>query len=124
MLAGVLQRGSCQAETALPKDLRRVFVVSGDVAPLDHVRMQAAVQAFVDNSISKTINFPAGATEDQVAEAYFKAWELGCKGLTVYVTGSRDKVVLETRKVPGDTAAADRLTGRRPAKNRRRKRGR
>jgi ribonucleoside-diphosphate reductase alpha chain len=59
--------------------------------------MQAAMQAFVDNSLSKTVNFPAGATETDVATAYMLAWELGCKGITVYVTGSREKVVLETR---------------------------
>jgi ribonucleoside-diphosphate reductase alpha chain len=61
------------------------------------VRMQAAIQAFVDNSISKTCNFPENAKEEDVARAYFLAWELGCKGLTVYVTGSREKVVLETK---------------------------
>ena len=58
--------------------------------------MQAALQAFTDNAISKTVNFPAGATEEDVATAYMLGWKLGCKGLTVYVTGSRDKVVLET----------------------------
>jgi ribonucleoside-diphosphate reductase alpha chain len=63
----------------------------------EHVRMQGALQAFVDNSLSKTVNFPEGATEQDVATAYQLAWELGCKGITVYVTGSRDKVVLETK---------------------------
>jgi ribonucleoside-diphosphate reductase alpha chain len=58
--------------------------------------MQAALQAFVDNSLSKTVNFFEDATEADVATAYQLAWELGCKGITVYVTGSRDKVVLET----------------------------
>ena len=58
--------------------------------------MQAALQAFVDSSISKTINFPSTATPDDVARAFQLAWGLGCKGLTVYVTGSREKVVLET----------------------------
>jgi ribonucleoside-diphosphate reductase alpha chain len=60
--------------------------------------MQAALQAFVDASISKTINFPADATPYDVAQAFRLAWELGCKGLTVYVTGSREKVVLETEE--------------------------
>jgi ribonucleoside-diphosphate reductase alpha chain len=59
--------------------------------------MQAALQAFVDNSISKTINFPEGAALGDIADAYLLAWELGCKGITVYVTGSREKVVLETK---------------------------
>jgi ribonucleoside-diphosphate reductase alpha chain len=59
--------------------------------------MQGALQAFVDNSLSKTVNFPETATEEDVARAYMLAWELGCKGITVYVTGSREKVVLETK---------------------------
>jgi len=55
------------------------------------------LQAFVDNSLSKTVNFFEDATEADVATAYQLAWELGCKGITMYVTGSRDKVVLETK---------------------------
>jgi ribonucleoside-diphosphate reductase alpha chain len=88
--------GTCQEIAEVPEHLRRVFVVSGDVSAEEHVRMQAALQAFTDNAISKTVNFPATATEDDVATAYQLAWKLGCKGLTVYVTGSREKVVLET----------------------------
>ena len=89
--------GSCQTIEDLPEDLRHTFVVSSDISAEEHVRMQAAIQAFVDNSISKTCNFPEGATEEDVAKAYQLAWELGCKGLTVYVTGSRQVVVLETK---------------------------
>jgi ribonucleoside-diphosphate reductase alpha chain len=90
--------GSCQRIAEVPAGLRRVFVVANDIPAEEHVRMQAAIQAFVDNSISKTINFPEDATPDDVARAYHLAWRLGCKGLTVYVTGSRDKVVLETQQ--------------------------
>lgn len=89
--------GSVQDMTDLPEHLRHTFVVSSDISADEHVRMQAAIQAFVDNSISKTCNFPEGATEEEVAQAYLLAWELGCKGLTVYVTGSRQEVVLETK---------------------------
>jgi len=90
--------GSCQDVEEVPDEIRDVFVVAKDVAAEEHVRMQAALQAFVDASISKTINFPADATPDEVADAFKLAWNLGCKGLTVYVTGSRDKVVLETKE--------------------------
>jgi ribonucleoside-diphosphate reductase alpha chain len=88
--------GSCQDVEEVPEAVRRVFVVAQDIPAEEHVRMQAALQAFVDASISKTINFPADATLDDVAHAFMLAWELGCKGLTVYVTGSRERVVLET----------------------------
>ncbi len=92
----VLETGSCQGIESVSPEIQDVFVVSQDITAEEHVRMQAALQAFVDNSISKTINFPAGAQEEDVAMAYQLAWRLGCKGTTVYVTGSRDKVVLET----------------------------
>ena len=93
--------GTCQDLDDLPECLRHTFVVSSDITADEHVRMQAAIQAFVDNSISKTCNFPEGATEEDVAKAYMLAWETGCKGLTVYVTGSRQMVVLETKATRG-----------------------
>ena len=92
----VMEKGTCQGITQLPDEIRDAFVVSQDINAEEHVRMQAAMQAFVDNSLSKTINFPESATEEDIANAYLLAWELGCKGITVYVTGSRHKVVLET----------------------------
>ena len=64
--------------------------------PLIKADVQAALQAFVDSSISKTINFPSTAKQEDIARAFRLAWGLGCKGLTVYVTGSRARVVLET----------------------------
>ena len=75
----------------------QIIVLTTDGVWEAHNRVQAALQAFVDNSISKTINFPSSAEPEDVAQAYKLAWELGCKGITVYVTGSRDKVVLETK---------------------------
>ncbi len=90
--------GSCQEVEEVPPSIREVFVVAGDISAEEHVRMQAALQAFVDASISKTVNFPATATHDDVARAFRLAWKLGCKGLTVYVTGSRERVVLETEQ--------------------------
>ncbi len=96
IIAQVLEKGSCQGIELVPEDIRNAFVVSQDISAEEHVRMQAAMQAFVDNSLSKTINFPATASKEDIATAYLLAWELGCKGITVYVTGSRQKVVLET----------------------------
>ena len=108
IVAHVMERGTCQdlpasdearngnEAPAIPRAIRETFVVSQDITAEEHVRLQAAMQAFVDNSLSKTVNFPETATEEDVATAYLLAWELGCKGITVYVTGSRQKVVLET----------------------------
>jgi ribonucleoside-diphosphate reductase alpha chain len=93
----VMEAGTCQHVEEVPEHVRQAYAVSQDISADEHVRMQAAMQAFVDNSLSKTCNFPEGATVDEVAKAYLQAWELGCRGLTVYVTGSRQKVVLETR---------------------------
>jgi len=93
----VVEHGTCQDINDLPTAIRDVFVVSHDISAEEHVRMQGALQAFVDNSLSKTINFSAQAAPKDIANAYQLAWELGCKGITVYVAGSRDQVVLETK---------------------------
>jgi len=102
----VMNEGSCQNIITIPLEIRNTFVVSADITAEEHVRMQASLQAFVDNSLSKTINFPAYATTEDVANAYQLAWELGCKGITVYVTGSRENVVLETH-----ATAKEKLSG-------------
>jgi ribonucleoside-diphosphate reductase alpha chain len=91
--------GTCQDVSLVPEAIRNVFVVAGDITPEEHVRMQAAMQAFVDNSLSKTINFPETATIEEVGKAYFLAWKLGCKGITVYIAGTREQVVLETKEI-------------------------
>ena len=85
----VVKVGSIQHIEELPEDLRDTFVVSMDMPGEDHVKMQAAFQKHVDNSISKTINFPNSATKDDIRESYIQAWKLGCKSCTVYRDGSR-----------------------------------
>lgn len=79
----------------LPQWLVDVFKASGDLTWKEHVSMQSVLQLYVDSSISKTINFPAGTNEQEVMEAYQYAYEVGCKGITVYVAGSRDLEVLQ-----------------------------
>jgi ribonucleoside-diphosphate reductase alpha chain len=98
ILQQVAVTGSCQNVELIPEEIRRVFVVSSDVSVDQHVMMQAALQAFTDNAISKTINFPADASRDDVRKAYLDGWKKGLKGMTVYVTGSRKTVVLETKE--------------------------
>jgi ribonucleoside-diphosphate reductase alpha chain len=97
ILKEIVETGTCQQIEELPARVRNVFAVSQDVMADEHILMQASIQAFIDNSISKTCNFPENATKEDVANAYLQGWEFGCKGLTVYVTGSRQEVVLETK---------------------------
>jgi ribonucleoside-diphosphate reductase alpha chain len=67
---------------------------SSDIDYLNKVRMQGAIQQWVDHSISVTINMPENVTEDTVENCYFEAWRSGCKGITVYREGSRDGVLI------------------------------
>jgi ribonucleoside-diphosphate reductase alpha chain len=106
VISKMMDTGTCKDIPGVPAEIANTFVVSSDITADEHVRMQAAMQAFVDNSLSKTVNFPAGATIDQVATAYQLAWQLGCKGITVYVTGSRQVVVLETKETVKQKEAA------------------
>lgn len=79
-------------------ELPEFFVSAMDLAPMDHIKVQAAVQRWTDSSISKTANAPADFTVEQTAELYEKAYELGCKGVTIYRDSSRTEQVLSLDK--------------------------
>ncbi|MEK5029328.1 adenosylcobalamin-dependent ribonucleoside-diphosphate reductase [Paenibacillus sp. FSL M7-1046] len=80
------------------EELPDYFVTSMDLSAKDHIRAQAAIQRWVDSSISKTANCPSDFTVEETAELYEMAFDLGCKGVTIYRDGSRDVQVLETTK--------------------------
>jgi len=78
----------------IPEELRRIFLCAHDIHPLDHIRMQTAMQEWVDNAVSKTINAPPEATLEDCREAFWQAWKSGVKGITYYRDGSRDDQVI------------------------------
>ncbi len=90
----------------VPDSLKRIFLTAADITPEEHIRMQAAFQKYCDSSVSKTINFPESATRDDVRKAFELAYELGCKGVTVYRDHSRPSQVLSTgrAKAPKTTS--------------------
>ena len=90
----IIRTGSVQNLKDLPEELRRTFVVAMDITAEDHMHMQAAFQKNVDNSISKTINFPNSATKEDVTNGYIMAWRSKCKSATVYRDGSRNVQIL------------------------------
>ena len=78
----------------MSEEQNKIFVESPMISPKWHVKTQAVFQKYVDSGISKTINLPNEATKEDVEEAYKLAWTTGCKGITAYRAGSREKEVL------------------------------
>lgn len=100
LMKKIAQKGSTQDLQEVPEKVRKLFVIAHDISPEDHIRMQAAFQKYTDNAVSKTVNFPHHATRDDVAKVYLLAYELGCKGVTIYRDGSRTEQVLYKGVVP------------------------
>ncbi len=99
-------QGGIRSLDGIPEDVKRVFPTSHDVTPDRHIRIQAAFQEYVDNAVSKTINFQADAPLEAVRQAYLDAFHSGCKGITIYRYGSRGDQVLNLSE-PGPKKDAE-----------------
>jgi ribonucleotide reductase alpha subunit len=99
LMKEISEKGTLHDVAEIPEDVRRVFVTAHDISPEAHLRMQAAFQKYVDNAVSKTVNFPTEATRDDIRKVYLLAYRLGCKGVTVYRDKSREEQVLNIGEV-------------------------
>jgi len=101
LLQKIAGRASIQDVEEIPEEVRKLFVTAYDVAPEWHVKMQAAFQKYVDNAVSKTINLPNWATPQDIEKVYTMAYELNCKGITVYRDASKNVQVLQAYNPSG-----------------------
>ena len=110
LMDAVVAKGSIQELDYLPNRLRKVFVTAMDIAPVWHLRMQAAFQRHTDNAVSKTVNLTNSATEQDIFDIYWLAYQEGCKGVTVYRDGCKSLQVLATgegqKKMDGESSPA------------------
>jgi ribonucleoside-diphosphate reductase alpha chain len=94
LMQQIAQKGTLEGLDGIPDDVRKVMVTDWDIAPEWHVRMQAVFQKYSDNSVSKTVNLPADASPNDIRQIYNMAYQLKCKGITVYRYGSKKDQVL------------------------------
>jgi ribonucleoside-diphosphate reductase alpha chain len=98
LMERIAEKGSLHDFAEIPEDIKELFVTAHDITPMEHITMQAAFQKHVDNAVSKTVNFPHHASTKDVEDVYLLAYNLNCKGVTVYRDGSREEQVLSTGK--------------------------
>ena len=99
LMRTIAHEGHLENISEVPADIASLFVTAHNATPEQHIKIQAAFQKSTDNAVSKTVNFPNSATEDDIRKAYMLAHSTGCKGVTIYRDGSRSKQVLTTGTV-------------------------
>jgi ribonucleoside-diphosphate reductase alpha chain len=105
LMKKIAEHGTVQGIPEVPIKYQQVFETAHDISPKNHIDIQAAFQRHTNNAVSKTINFPHSATEEEVHEAYMRSYQQGCKGVTIYRDGCRDNQVLSTGKTENQSAA-------------------
>lgn len=98
----IIEHGGARGVEAVPGEVANTFVTAHEIGPEWHLRHQAAFQKYTDNAVSKTVNMPNASSTSDVHEVYMLAYELGCKGVTIYRDGSKKTQVLSvgSSKVP------------------------
>ena len=119
LMQRIAEQGTIHNIDEIPEDIRNIFVTAHDISPEMHIKMQAAFQKHTDNAVSKTVNFSNGATVQDVARVYELAYQLDCKGVTIYRDGSRDQQVL-TKGKKEEKAAPENIDKEKPATKRER----
>jgi len=109
ILDEVTTTGSVQNIGNMAPETKKVFVTALEIEPFWHIRMQAAFQAYCDNAVSKTINFPYEATKEDIKNSYLLAYESGCKGVTVYRVKSREKDILSAGHIKDFSPNAEKI---------------
>ncbi len=105
LMEKISDNGTLHGIDEIPEEIKKIYVVSHDISPEWHIRMQAAFQKYTDNAVSKTINFSREATREDIKIAYELAYDLNCKGITVYRDGSRENQVLNVGTTVNDGTA-------------------
>ncbi|OPL17555.1 MAG: ribonucleotide-diphosphate reductase subunit alpha [delta proteobacterium ML8_D] len=98
LMKKIAEKGNLEGVDEVPSKYRRIFVIAHEINPTWHVRTQAVFQKYVDNAVSKTVNFSSEATVRDVEDAYMLAYRLGCKGITIYRDSSRESQVLQVER--------------------------